>query len=57
MEFFRNARAADHAAPFQNTHAQTGHAEIGRTGEPVVTGSDYYGIEIGHGAYTKQFGS
>jgi hypothetical protein len=49
MEFLRNRSAAYHAAPLQNAHAQARHAEIGGTGQPVVTGSDYDGIEIGHG--------
>ncbi len=48
MEFLRDASAADHAAPLQNTHAQARHAEISRTGEAVMTGSDYDGVEIGH---------
>ena len=48
MEFLRHASAADHAAPLQNAHAQARHAEIGRAGQPVVTGADYDGIEIGH---------
>ena len=48
MEFLRHAGAADHAAPLQNAHAQARHAEIGRTGQPVVTGADDDGIEIGH---------
>jgi hypothetical protein len=48
MEFLRNRGAANHAAPFQNAHTQAGHAEIGRAGQPIVTSSDYDGIEIGH---------
>jgi hypothetical protein len=40
MEFLRNTSTANYAAPLQNTHAQTRHAKIGRTGQPVVTGSD-----------------
>ena len=48
MEFLRHASASDHAAPLQNAHAQPRHAEIGRTGEPVMTGTDDDGIEIRH---------
>src|SRR5262245_32126621 len=50
MELLRDTSAADHAAPFQHAHAQARHAQIGRTGQPVVTGANYTGIEIGHGA-------
>jgi hypothetical protein len=48
MEFLRHASASNHAAPLQNAHAQPRHAEIGRTGQSVVTGSDQDGIEIRH---------
>ena len=48
MEFLRDGCAPDHAAPLNQAHAQSRHAEIGRANEPVVTGSDYDGIEIGH---------
>ena len=40
MEFLGHTGAADHAAPLENTHPQARHAEIGRTGQPVVTGAD-----------------
>ena len=51
MEFLGHRGAADHAAPLDNAHAQARHAEIGGTGQPVVTGSDYDGIEVGHGFF------
>ena len=49
VKFLRHRSSADHASPFQHAHAQAGHAEIGRARQPVVAGSDYDDIEIGHG--------
>jgi hypothetical protein len=49
MEFLCHASAADHTASLKNAHAQSRHAEIGRAGQAIVAGSDYDGIEIGHG--------
>jgi hypothetical protein len=49
MEFLCHACATDHIAPLKDTHAQSRHAEIRGAGQAIVAGSNYDGIEIGHG--------
>ena len=53
MEFLCHASATDHVAPLKDPHAQSRHAEIRCTGQAIVTGTDYDGIEIGHGFAIK----
>ena len=53
MEFLCHASATDHVAPLEDPHPQSRHAEVRCTGQAVVTGSDYDGIEIGHGFAIK----
>jgi hypothetical protein len=49
VEFLRHASAADHATPLENPHAQSRHTKIGRTGQAIVSGTHYDGINIGQG--------
>jgi hypothetical protein len=49
MEFLCHAGATGHTTSLKNAHAQSCHAEIRRTGEAIVAGTDYDCIEIGHG--------
>jgi hypothetical protein len=49
IEFLRDTGAANHPSSFQYTHPQPSHAKIGRAGQPIVTCSDYNGVEIRHG--------
>jgi hypothetical protein len=46
VKFLRHASATDHATPLENPHAQSRHAQIGRTGQAVVAGTNYDGINI-----------
>ena len=49
VKLLGHAGAADHTAALENVHAQSRHAEIGRADQPVVTGADDDGVELGHG--------
>jgi hypothetical protein len=49
MELLCHASAADYATSLKDAHTQSRHAEIGRAGQAIVAGTDYDGIESGHG--------
>jgi hypothetical protein len=49
MEFLGHTGATNHTTPLENSHSQSRQAQIGRTGQAIVAGTDYDCINIGHG--------
>jgi hypothetical protein len=49
MKFLGHTGTTNHTTPLENSHTQSRHAQIGRTGQAIVTGTDYDCINIGHG--------
>src|SRR6516162_7293636 len=48
MKFLGHTGTTNHTTPLENSHTQSRHAQIGRTGQAIVTGTDYDCINIGH---------